>query len=108
MWVGRSRSKDIPGVKRGYNVVRHRQPGKTRDYLYLNDDDSRVVEVRIASGHVPIISIDSVVLSTVKGTDTYVTSADTTESIIHITADVLDIKGNKIHIDKDISNEADK
>lgn len=63
MWVGIS--KDMPSVKRGYNVVRHRQPGKTRDYLYLNDGDSRAV-------------------------------------------DVLDIKGNVIHIDKDISNEADR
>ena len=56
---------NVPSNEHGYNVVRHRQPGKTRDYLYLNDGDSRVV-------------------------------------------DVLDIKGNVIRIDKDISNEADR
>ena len=56
---------NVPSNEHGYNVVRHRQPGKTSDYLYLNDGDSRVV-------------------------------------------DVLDIKGNVIRIDKDISNEADR
>jgi len=106
MWVGRS--KDMPGVKRGYNVVRHRQPGKTLDYLYLTEGDIRVVEVRIVSGHVPIISINGIVAPTINCAYTYVTSTDTTESIMHITADVLDIKGNVIRIDKDISNEADR
>lgn len=99
---------NVPSDEHGYNVVRHRQIGKTRDYLYLTEGDSRVVEVRIVSGHVPIISINGIVAPTVKCTYTYVTSTGTTDSIMHITADVLDIKGNVIRIDKDISNEADR
>ena len=106
MWVGSI--NNVPSDEHGYNVVRHRQPSKTRDYLYLNDGDSRVVEVRIVSGHVPIISINGIVAPTINCAYTYVTSTDTTESIMHITADVLDIKGNVIRIDKDISNEADR
>ena len=106
MWIGRS--KDMPGVKHRYNVVRHRQTGNTSDYLYLNDSDSRVVKVCIVSGHVPTILINGIVVPTVKCTYTYVTSTDTADSIMHITADVLDKQGNTIRIDKNISNEADR
>ena len=99
---------NVPSDEHGYNVVRHRQLGKTLGYLYLNDDDSRVVDVCIVSGHVPIISINGTVAPVINCVYTYVTSTETGGCIMHLTADVLDIKGNVIRIDKDISNEVDR
>lgn len=75
-------------------------------YGYVSDE--AIINIVIQDGKVPTILVNGKDMPVAKCTYNYVTSDSRSQGIMHITADVLDIKGNVIHIDKDISNEADR